>query len=249
MAGVSPEPDRLLPPRPAPPRTLGEVARGWLAWFGVARLLLTVLSIALVGAGAHWLLRAPSPEAAVALPVAGAADAPAGSAATLPPPATQPAPTTLPGPLVVHVAGRVVRPGVYSLPHGSRVVAAIDAAGGATAEADLDGLNLASVLVDGQRVYVPATGEVDPGAVDDGVPPATAANDHATPGDAPGSPVDLNAATVGELEALPGVGPATAAAIVDDRQRNGPFASVDDLDRVPGIGPAKLAALIGLVTV
>jgi competence protein ComEA len=119
---------------------------------------------------------------------------------------------------------------------------AIDAAGGATTVADLDGLNLAAPVVDGQRIYVPIAGEVDPVAVPSG---PVAGGDPS----APDAPIDLNRAGIADLETLPGIGPATAAAIVDDRDRNGPFASVDDLDRVPGIGPAKLGALRDLVTV
>lgn len=92
---------------------------------------------------------------------------------------------------------------------------------------------------------MPLLGEVDPATVPSGVSPP----DGLSGGASATQPIDLNRATVLEFEALPGVGPATAAAIVGDRDQNGPFASIDDLDRVPGIGPAKLAALRDLVTV
>ncbi len=137
--------------------------------------------------------------------------------------------------VVVHVAGAVEAPGVYDLPASARVHDAIEAAGGATSFADLDLLNLAAPIVDGMQIRVPEPGEevaplVVPGSADDG-------------------PVDLNRADAAELDTLPGVGPATAAAIVAHRDEHGPFASVDDLLSVPGIGPAKLAALSDLVAV
>lgn len=237
-----PDTDRSLPPRPAAARPLGQAAAGWLAWFGVARLVLAAGSVAVVVAGGYWLLRAPQPDTVSALPLATASSQPAATLA--PPPAPTPSSTTAPMPVTVHVAGQVRTAGVYTLPAGSRVIAAIEAADGATAEGDLDGLNLAAVLTDGQRVYVPALGEVDPASVPDGA--AGASPDGSA---VPAGPVDVNTASAEQFETLPGVGPATARAIVDDRQRNGPFASVDELERVPGIGPAKLAALRELVTV
>jgi competence protein ComEA len=238
-------PDPVLPARPAPPRTLGEMLAAWLAWFGVARLLLTALSVATVLAGAVWLLRAPTPDTVTSLPVADGAGV---TRSTLPQPTAAPttAPVTnVPQPIVVHVAGAVNHPGVFTLPPGSRANAAVEAAGGPAPDGELDGLNLATPLTDGQRVYVPAVGEVDSVAVSDfGAAPAT------QPGTAaPSGPLDLNKATAADLEQLPGVGPATAAAIVDDREQNGPYATVDDLDRVSGIGPARLEAIRDLVTV
>ena len=137
------------------------------------------------------------------------------------------------------MAGAVVRPGVYRLPPGGRVADAIEAAGGPAPGAELHRLNLAAPLVDGSQVYVPLAGEA---------PPAGAA----APGagaEAPPGPLDLNTATAAQLEELPGIGPATAAAIVDAREERGGFASVDDLLDVRGIGPAKLEALRDLVTV
>lgn len=142
--------------------------------------------------------------------------------------------------LFVHVAGAVAAPGVYQLTSRARVIDALDAAGGATGEADLDRLNLAEPLVDGARVYVPLVGEQPPATIGP-VVPGSRGQGSAT--------VDLNTATAGQLEALPGVGPATAAAIVTHRDEHGPFGSVDDLDDVAGIGPAKLEQIRPLVSV
>jgi competence protein ComEA len=154
-----------------------------------------------------------------------------------------PSATTTPGagsdsPVLVHVAGSVVAPGVYVLAPGARVRDAVVAAGGPAPDADANSLNLAAVVADGTRVYVPAVGEVVVGVATVG----------AGDGTQPVGPIDVNRATIEELETLPGVGPATATAIVTERERNGPFVNVDDLDRVPGIGPAKLAGLRDLVT-
>ncbi|MEZ5256856.1 MAG: helix-hairpin-helix domain-containing protein [Ilumatobacteraceae bacterium] len=142
--------------------------------------------------------------------------------------------------IVVQAAGSVASPGVYTLPEGSRVHELVAAAGGPVGEADVSVLALASVLVDGQRVYVPTADE--------------AAARHLgragrRVGPDPLGPVDLNRATVEQLDALPGIGPSTAHAIVDHRARNGPFSSVEDLTSVRGIGPAKLDAIRDQVTV
>lgn len=247
--------DELDPPRrPRPARSPVQRARDWIEWFGVARLAAAAVSVLAVVAGATWLLRAP-PAATEALlpsattttsgPTSGStsADAAIGSGAARPAtsiPAGASA-TTVPPVWLVHVAGAVARPGVHALPAGSRVVDAVAAAGGAAPGADLDALNLAAPAADGGRVYVPLEGEEVP------APPAEVAAAGSAPG--PTGPVDLNAAGVGELEALPGIGPATAAAIVEHRERHGPFASVDDLDAVSGIGPAKLEAIRDLVRV
>lgn len=146
--------------------------------------------------------------------------------------------STTTGPVVVHVAGAVAVPGVHRLPPGTRVIDAVEASGGLTPDADAGAVNLAAALVDGSQVYVPRIGEVPPG------PPASAGGR----GEASG-PVDLNTADATLLETLPGVGPATAAAIVDHRERHGPFATVEGLLEVRGIGEAKLEALRDLVRV
>lgn len=146
-------------------------------------------------------------------------------------------------PLVVHVAGCVARPGVYDLPAGARVADAVAAAGGALDGAATDSVNLARLLADGEQVYLPSEEEAAGGG------PATAASAGAHAGSATaGSTVNINAAGATELETLPGVGPATAQKIVDDREKNGPFAAPEDLMRVPGIGPKKFEALADLVT-
>lgn len=134
--------------------------------------------------------------------------------------------------VLVHVSGAVRSPGVYTLDSTARVVDAVDAAGGPTQEAQLHQLNLAALVVDGQQIRVPVEGEA--------VVPLAPTGE---------GPIDLNRADVIGLQALPGVGPSTAEAIVAYRDANGPFRSVDDLLDVPGIGPAKLSAMADAVVV
>jgi competence protein ComEA len=154
-----------------------------------------------------------------------------------------PTPTVTPAPVVVHVTGAVQRPGVYTLPAGARVVAALDAAGGLSTDADATAVNQAELLWDGAQVYVPSRGDAatPPAAGVSGVIRATTV---AIPGVGAG-PVNVNTASAAELETLPGIGPSKAEDIIANR----PYASVDDLDRVPGIGPATLDALRDLVIV
>lgn len=143
--------------------------------------------------------------------------------------------------IVVHVGGAVVEPGVRELPDGSRVQDAINATGGLAEGAAPDALNLARVLADGEQIVVPTLEEVAT-AVE--APGASSAG-----GSTLGGKVNLNRATAAELDALPGVGPATAEKIVADREANGPFTTVEDLGRVSGIGDKKLADLADLVCV
>jgi competence protein ComEA len=137
--------------------------------------------------------------------------------------------------LVVDVVGAVRSPGVYRLPSGSRVGDAVRAAGGLTGRADPLLVNLAALVADGEQVLVATGGS--PGAIS--APGGAAAS--------PSAPVDLNSATVEQLDALPGVGPVTAQKIVDYRQQHGPFSSVAGLDAIPGIGPSRIKDLQGLV--
>jgi competence protein ComEA len=224
-------------------RPLGELGAGEaprLVLYGAAAVVAVLL-----GLGAWFVVdgrgatggAASSPFAASAVTDTSAATTP-GAAATS---------STTTGEIVVHAAGAVARPGLQRLAPGARVADVLEAAGGPAPDADLDRLNLAAPVVDGQRLFVPRIGEVAPPAVapDGGV--ATGSGGGATDEPAASGPIDLNTATAEELDALPGVGPATAAAIIDHRESNGRFASVDDLLDVRGIGPAKLEGLRDLV--
>jgi competence protein ComEA len=138
--------------------------------------------------------------------------------------------------LVVDVAGAVRHAGLYRLRSGSRIDDAIAAAGGPTAKAQLDSVNLAAPIADGEQIVVPGRGAA--GSVGASFPAA---------GSSPSAPLDLNSATLEQLESLPGIGPVTAQKILDYRQAHGAFHSVAELEGVPGIGPAHMAQLKGLV--
>jgi competence protein ComEA len=225
------DPDPLAALRPPPAAGGRDRLGAVLDAMGMspARAVVAAVALVVAGVGAVWLLRPPPAPVEATLPMAEPA-----------PVATS---TTAPADVVVHVAGAVVQPGVLALPAGSRVVDAIDAAGGAAPDADLGRLNLAAEVADGERVYVPTVGEVVPA-------PVVGGSSRSGDGSAGPPPlVDLNTASVDELDALPGVGPATAQAIVDWREERGGFTSVDQLLDVRGIGEAKLAQLRDLVTV
>jgi competence protein ComEA len=257
-------------PRPLPPRTWRDHVADLAESFDLSprRLLLGVVVLA-CAATVGWRLLAPAaPPAEMRLPFAesaaggpatgGASGGPAGSRAAeavaggtageaAGAVAAGTATTGTAAELVVHVAGAVVSPGVQRLPPGSRVIDAVEAAGGAQPDADLPRVNLAAPLVDGQQVYIPRPGEQPPevtGVAAGGAPGATGAV-----GSAAGGLVNLNSATAEQLDTLPGVGPTTAAAIIAHRDQHGPFTAVDQLIDVRGIGEAKLAQLRDLVTI
>ncbi|MGW0174788.1 ComEA family DNA-binding protein [Rhodococcus sp. NPDC003322] len=247
--GADPSPDDAQPgwldpdPEPSGPRLRFAPGRR-----GVVALALVALTAAGIGAVVVWRDR-PVAQTVAPLPVA--ATVPAGDEPT-DPPRSDPAPSGPPAEeLVVSVVGLVHTSGLVHLPEGSRVADALAAAGGARDGADLLGLNLAQRLNDGDQVLVGVA--PPPGAA----PVAGSATVGAGPGAgtaAAGSagangPVNLNAATEQQLDALPGVGPVTAAAILAWRTTNGRFTDVEQLGEVDGIGPARLEKLRDLVTV
>jgi competence protein ComEA len=158
-------------------------------------------------------------------------------------------------PVVVDVAGKVRRPGLYRLPEGARVDDAVRAAGGSLRGVDLSSLNLAARVVDGQQILVGNGGGIGggvgvgggAGVGGPGAAPGAAMSRSAVAGGTAAAMVNLNSATLDQLESLPGIGPVLAQHILDWRTQHGQFATVDQLQDVSGIGPAKFAALKGLV--
>jgi competence protein ComEA len=224
----------------------------WWRWLGWKRLVVGVVALPVAAVVVWWFVQLPAPPIENFIP----------TAATSPNinselPSFSPSDLLLdnsePLRVAVHVVGAVQQPGVYHLAAGSRGDDAVRLAGGATSQADLKQVNLAAVLVDGQQLLIPRRGEriapnTSPNNLSNAVGSA-GAPPNAVPSTGVPALVDINQATVADLDRLPGVGPSTARAIVDHRTRNGPFASVDDLLAVRGIGPAKLAELRALVRV
>lgn len=160
-----------------------------------------------------------------------------------PQPTATPAPTATPGPIRVYVSGAVMAPDVFTLPPGAIVRDALEAAGGPAPDADLERVNLAHTLADGEHLRVPAAG-------DEPTPVPTAAAAPESGGSEPAAlagPLNLNTASPAELEMLPGIGPALAQRIVEYREANGPFTAVEQIQNVSGIGPAKFAGMRDLI--
>jgi len=205
------------------------------AYVAVAAVVLAV--------GARYVVfpKAAAPAGGEPLVLAAPSSSPAAPAATASPsPAAD---------VVVYVCGAVKSPGVVRLPAEARVADALALAGGPGARAELDGVNLAAKVVDGQQIMVPERGAV---AAAGGVATATgggSASAAAGSATAPGAPVNINTASLEELDALSGVGPATAQKIIDYRLASGPFKTVDDIKNVSGIGDAKFAAMKDSITV
>lgn len=145
--------------------------------------------------------------------------------------------------LKVHIIGAVARPGLYEADPGSRVADALTLAGGATPTADLNQVNLAAKIADGQQLVVPEIGAAGTTGVN-----ATGAGGSGTPG-AANQPVNLNSANQAQLEELDGVGPKTAQKIIEYRDSHGGFKSIEEMMEVPGIGPAKFEQIKGQVVV
>ena len=203
-------------------------------------VVLGALGVVAAAVGGWWALRPPDgPDPAEILPMAGSVP--------IPTPAPEPAAPES-GRIVVDVVGAVVRPGLHELPTGSRIADAVAAAGGLEPDADRVRLNLAEPLSDGSQLWVPAVGESAGPEVVTVIAGSSGGN---PPGGADPSsvPLDVNTADETSLQALPGIGPALAAAIVEHRRRAGPFATVDELVEVSGIGPVKLEQVRPMVTV
>jgi competence protein ComEA len=256
--------------RPPPPRTwrerIDDIADA--TGVGPARLVAGGAVVAAAVLVALWAMRPPPAPAELDIPFAptteardggsastastastaddGSGAVPAAGASSSTPAGQLPAPEgeTPDAGVVVHVAGAVHDAGVHRLDPGARVVDAVLAAGGLHPDADESRVNLASPVSDGERVYVPHLGEDTPPS-----PVAGSAGTAAPEAADADAPVDLNRATAQELESLPGVGPATATAILEHRARVGAFTSVDQLIDVRGIGPAKLEQLLPRVQV
>ena len=163
---------------------------------------------------------------------------PRGKPVELQPPPTQ-------SPIIVHITGAVKNPGVYSLPANSRVEDGINAAGGATTDADLETVNLASFLNDGDKIQIPSHQENQTIAMQ-GQSQTQIATDQAN--QSSDSKININTASKQELESLPGIGPATAAKIITYREENGLFATIEDIQNVSGIGPVTFNKFKDLIT-
>jgi competence protein ComEA len=206
-----------------------------LGFFALGAMLLTGVGFV----GRQYLSRTPQVQLT---PVASLQQATTPQASTSAPAASE---------IVVHVAGAVNKPGLVHMHPTDRVNDAIEKADGATKDADLEQINLAARLVDGTQVYVPKKGQTDApvqttepsyaGGAQDSVYTTKPAASHKS--EASAGPVSLNTASAAQLDSLPGVGPATAAKILEYRHEHGGFSSIEELLAVKGIGPKKLEAI------
>jgi competence protein ComEA len=185
-------------------------------------ILITVINLIILGGVIVFLRRPAQPELIV----------------TSPPPTATPQPSPTPAPVRVYVSGAVTHPDVYELPPESIIKDAIEAAGGATNEADLDRINLALSVADGQHIYVPHQGEESPPISPPTEPPDTASGQT-------GGKININTASQSEIESLPGIGPSRAQGIIEAR----PYDSIEDIQKVPGIGEVTFQKLKDLITV
>lgn len=204
----------------------------WAATAAVIGLVIVVIVV--------WTRQAQPPSDATLL----LARADQGDAVQTPPGSAASSPVAAPAPsaavdIAVDVIGAVQQPGVYYLPVTARVDDAVTAAGGLAPDADRDQINLAAHVTDGEQIRVPRVGDAAAPSVDEPVDRSRSAS----------GPIDLNSADAATLDDLPGVGPATADAIIEYRAANGPFKRVEDIDNVKGIGPGLLAELAPLLTV
>lgn len=208
-------------------------ARHWIAFFGWRKIVTSVcglVGVAVIG----WLMFRPSP-----VPVE-----------SVMPRVQSSVSQTVSAEMHVHVAGAVKKPGVYVLPPQSRVVDAVAAAGGSLPQADLETINLAQTLLDAEQVFIPSKKVSRPRVtVAPRLRPQPRTSNTSVSDSKDTKTININTATVGQLESLTGVGPATAKAIISYRSSKGSFTKVEDLLNVPGIGPAKLAAMRNEISV
>ncbi|MEK6327181.1 MAG: ComEA family DNA-binding protein [Actinomycetota bacterium] len=208
---------------------MGSLSRSQLLVYGAVAVTLLLV-------GARWIRSAEEPGSlagGVSVSPASGSSTSSGGAFSVDPQGG--------GDVVVHVAGAVKEPDVYRLPAGSRVSDAVERAGGATARAEVEGLNLAAPLTDGQQIIMPAR-TVGPGGVAAGAGPAGVAAGSGGAGTTD-APIGLGTATVEELDTIEGIGPVTAQKIIEFRTQQGGTSSVDQLDQIDGIGPATMDAL------
>lgn len=236
---------RSLPPL----RAYLHDAISWCRWQGAGRVALVCTTCVSLAAFGWWMLKVPPPSADSSIPRAVTSSNAVGTdTATMVPLVDSRSKVT------VHVVGAVKNPGVYSLAAPARVVDGLRAAGGATTVANLEVINLARSVRDGEQVYIPPRGHRTGGATKRA--PRPPGSDRITGGATTSTVasttsrlININTAGAKQLEELPGVGPSTARAIVDYRIKHGPFVVVDDLNNVSGIGPSKLDAMRRYVTV
>ena len=207
-------------------------------WAGCAFPLWTAVAICVLVAGGVGLTSVVAPDSAFTVEKADASDGESGQADPVQSESAS---------LFVHVGGSVADPGLYELDGDARVQQAIDAAGGFAEDAAIDALNLARQVQDGEQIIVPSMQQ----ATDSGTPVPADSGASAVPsgGAVAHGKVDINTATVDQLQQLNGVGPALAQRIIADRQANGPFKTVEGLKRVSGIGDKKFASLADSICV
>jgi competence protein ComEA len=226
---------------------LVERLRHWLAFIGLRRVVGAVVSTIIVAIVGWWLLRSPAPAIETQIARVDTSTTTSLSVDA----ASQSSLQVVPEFVTVHVAGAVKKPGVYSLSADARVVDAVDAAGGATTQADLDAINLAHPIFDSDQVFIPKRGQTVPSQ--SSTQTRTPSSRNTPPKDAQSTPqntlVNINVANAKELESLPGVGPATAQAIITYRTTVSPFAIPEDIMKVSGIGPAKFDVMRAFIRV
>ena len=224
----------------------------FIHWIGFSRILASAFGVVVMVVGVWWVVRVPPPPPEASIPFATTSVA----SNTIASNTDASSAISSSANITVYVSGEVVKPGVYVLLATARVIDALQAAGGATNQADLVVVNLAAPLVDAAQVFIPRMGSTPRVTLPRphagiNLPIAGAGAGAGAVGGATSTAgiVDINSATISDLDALPGVGPSTAQAIIDYRVANGPYASVDDLLNVRGIGPSKLAAMRARVRV